>query len=151
MIGKLSPEEIETVLQSNTLGRIGCNDGSKTYIVPISYAYDGKCILAHSVEGMKIKIMRKNPEVCFEVEDVKDITHWKSVIVWGKFQELTHERERYYALKLFVDRILHIKPKITNAIISPAEQQLHSPAVENIRPVIYRIIITEKTGRFERD
>lgn len=151
MIGKLSPEEIEIVLQENILGRIGCNDGNRTYIVPISYAYDGKYILAHSTEGMKVEMMRNNPDVCFEVDEMKSFTNWKSVILWGKYQELVHERERYYALKLFIDRMIHIKTSITATIPFHAKQQLHSPLSENIRPVIYRIIITEKTGRFERD
>jgi nitroimidazol reductase NimA-like FMN-containing flavoprotein (pyridoxamine 5'-phosphate oxidase superfamily) len=29
MIGKLTEEQIEEVLQQNVLGRIGCNDGKK--------------------------------------------------------------------------------------------------------------------------
>ena len=50
MIGKLTDEQIEDVLNENILGRIGCNDGKKIYVVPINYAYDGKFIMAHSIE-----------------------------------------------------------------------------------------------------
>ena len=73
------------------MGRIGCNDGERNYVVPVNYAYDGKFIIAHSIMGMKIAIMRKNPNVCFEVDEMKSYTKWKSVIVWGVYQELSDD------------------------------------------------------------
>ena len=68
MIGRLNDEQIDEVLRANVLGRIACTDGTKMYVVPINYVYDGKFIIAHSVAGMKIEMMRRNPEVCFEVD-----------------------------------------------------------------------------------
>ncbi len=150
MIGKLTDEQIEEVLKVNLLGRIGCNDRKKTYVVPINYVYDGKYIIAQSVEGMKIRMMRLNPDVCFEVDEMNSFTNWKSVIVWGQYQELTDERARYQALKLFVDRMLH--SKISETAIPPeiVAKKVHPHAPGTIRPVIYRIVITEKSGRFEK-
>jgi uncharacterized protein len=149
MIGKLNKEQIEEVLKENVLGRIGCNDAKKTYVVPINYVYDGRFIIGHSIVGLKIKMMRKNPEVCFEVDAMKSFTNWKSVIVWGTYQELTDEKERYQAMKLFVDRMM--KMKISETAIPPeiSEQRVHTRSPGNIKPVIYRVAITEKTGRFE--
>jgi uncharacterized protein len=149
MIGKLTDEQIEEVLKGNVLGRIGCSEGNKVYVVPINYVYDGKHIIGHSVVGMKIRMMRNNPAVCFEVDEMKSFTNWKSVIVWGQYQELTDERERYPAMKLFVDRMLRMK--ISETAIPPelSEHRVHPRSPGNIKPVIYRIIITEKTGRFE--
>ena len=151
MIGQLKSEEIEEVLRENVVGRIGCNDGEKTYVVPVNYVYDDKFIIAHSVLGMKIKVMRKNPQVCFEVDEMKSFTNWRSVIVWGEYLELSEERDRYYAMKLFVDRMMHMK--VSETEIPPATPrkmvQPHSPA--NIKPIVYRIVIIEKTGRFENE
>lgn len=151
MIGKLTDEEIEEILKSNILGRIGCNDNNKTYVVPVNYVFDGKYIIAHSLDGMKIRMMRKNPSVCFEVDEMKSFTNWRSVIVWGEYQELTEERDRYYAMRLFVDRMIHMK--ISKTAIPPKidENKAHLHFLSNIKPVIYRIVITEKTGRFEND
>jgi len=150
MIGKLTSEEIEEVLRQNVLGRIGCNDGKRTYVVPVNYVYDGKCIIAHSCEGMKIKMMRRNSDVCFEVDEIKNASSWKSVIAWGEYQELTEERSRYQAMKLFVQRMLHLKITKSDTISHSTENTgnitLHS---SNQRSVIYRIVLTEKTGRFE--
>lgn len=151
MIGRLNDEQIDEVLRANVLGRIGCTDGTKMYVVPINYVYDGKFIIAHSVAGMKIEMMRRNPEVCFEVDEVKNFTNWKSVIAWGQYQELTAERERYAAMKLFVDRM--IRMKISETAVPPeiSDTRVHPRSPGNIRPVIYRLLLTEKTGRFEKE
>ncbi len=149
MIGELNEEQIEEVLKENVLGRIGCTDGKKTYVVPVNYVYNGKNIIAHSVEGMKIRMMRKNPEVCFEVDEMKSFTNWKSVIAWGEYQELTEERDRYYAMKLFVERMIHMKVSQTAILPEITDKNVHPHLHKNIRPVVYRIVITEKTGRFE--
>lgn len=149
MIGRLCPEQIEEILSSNHLGRIGCKDSEQVYIVPINYVYDGNSIIAHSVYGMKIEMMRKNPNVCFQVDLIKDYFNWESVIAWGEYKELTDERERYEAIKLFADRMMRLK--ISETAIPPeiSEQRIHPRASGNIRPIIYRIILTEKTGRYE--
>lgn len=149
MIGKLTNEEIEAVLKENVLGRIGCNDGKKTYVVPVNYVYDGKFIIAHSVYGMKIEMMRKNPQVCFEVDEMKSFTDWKSVIVWGEYQELAEERDRYSAMKLFVDRMMHMKISETAVPPEVSAERVHPRSPGNIKPIVYRIVIEEKTGRYE--
>src|SRR5688572_4203389 len=117
MIGKLSQQEIEEVLQDNTWGHLGCNDGFNTYVYPVNYFYDGKFILCHSQNGAKVKVMRQNSRVCFQVDEVADYKNWKSVMVLGDFLELHDERERYNAMRAFVDRQLRVK--ITSAYFSP--------------------------------
>jgi nitroimidazol reductase NimA-like FMN-containing flavoprotein (pyridoxamine 5'-phosphate oxidase superfamily) len=150
MIGILVNEEIENVLTGNVLGRLGCNDGSMTYIIPINYVYDGKYIIAHAVEGLKIRIMRERPNVCFAVDEIKDHRNWKSVVTWGEFQELKDERDRLNAMKLFVDRMLYLK--ISDTAIPPETvgNRVHPRSV-GVKPVIYRIVLTRKTGRYEMD
>lgn len=151
MIGRLSIEEMDTVLKNNILGRLGCNDGSKTYVVPISYVYDGKDIIAHSVRGLKTQMMQKNPNVCFEVDEIEDLKNWKSVIVWGTYQELTDERDRYHAMKYFVERMMYMKISDTAVPPETTETRTHPRSEGNIKPVIYRIIVIEKTGRYEME
>jgi len=79
MFGDLDPLEIDRILHNQILGRIGCHADHITYIVPISYAYDGEYIYAITREGMKINIMRQNPQVCFEVEQIPDMANWQSL------------------------------------------------------------------------
>ena len=149
MIGTLSLQSAKELLRANIVGRIGCNDGTRTYVVPVQYVYDGKSVFAHSVEGMKIHIMRKNPEVCFEADEIKNLNNWKSVIVWGRYDELMTEEARFSAIKLFVDHNIHLKISETAVTTTSVIEKYYPFHPTNIRPVIYRILIEEITGRFE--
>ena len=150
MIGTLTGDEIEEILAESSLGRIGCTDGDTCYIVPVSYVYDGKYIIAHSVEGKKLQFMRKKPSVCFEVEDVQSHTNWRTVIIQGKFEEITDEIERYKGMKLFVDRMMKLKISATAQPPEISENWVRPPKPGGLRPVIYRIRVDSKTGRFEK-
>ena len=152
MIGKLTATEIQEVLTKNTLGRIGCNDGFNTYIIPVNYVYDGKYIFCHSQLGMKIKIMRQNPKVCFEVDEIIHFSNWKSVVAQGEYQELIKERDRYNAMQFFINKMLHVKisetAKPDEMYANPAST---SALMQTTKPIIYRIFIEETSGRFEKD
>src|SRR5690349_200196 len=115
MFGELEAQEIEEVLTRQHIGRLGCSAERRTYIVPISYAYDGKYLYFHSShEGEKLKLMRKNPEVCFQTDSTENMASWKSVICWGTFEEITNEQERVAALKILLDRKL---PLVTSQTV----------------------------------
>ena len=148
MLGILSKTEIEDLLYSNNLGRIGCSLNGKTYVVPVNYVYDGRSIIAHSTDGLKIQMMRKNPSVCFEVDHIENNKNWQSVITQGTYMEIMDERERYDAMKLFVDRLLKLKISTTAHPPEMAPERLRSST--SAKPVIYRILLLEKTGRYEK-
>lgn len=141
MLGELSRSEVENVLRSGLIGRIGCHAYGKTYVVPITYAYDGTYVYAHSAEGMKIHMMRANPHVCFEVDAMDDLANWQSVVAWGTFQEL-HGEAAHKAMELLVD---YIEPRVEG----PPGVSVH-PRSSTEPVVLYRILLEEKTGRFER-
>lgn len=62
MFGELTPDQIEHVLYLESIGRVGCHAAGQTYVVPVSYVYDGEAIHTYSYEGMKLRMMRKNPK-----------------------------------------------------------------------------------------
>ncbi len=141
MLGELTPRETEDVLRRNIVGRIGCYAFGRPYVVPITYVYDGEAVYAHGNEGMKLHMMRENPHVCFEVDHMDDLANWHSVIAWGLFEELHGERARA-AMELLVDTL---EPHLEG----PPGASAH-PRTETIPAVLYRIVLEEKTGRFER-
>jgi len=149
MIGKLENNEIEEVLHRQLIGRIGCHANDITYVVPISYAYDGTYIYGHTYEGMKIEMMRENPKVCFEVDNMENMANWKSVICWGEFEELTNSDERKTGIQKLLDRVL---PLITSETVQITPHWPFPPTDFNrINGIIYRIRLHEKTGRFENN
>ena len=149
MFGQLQPEEIEKLISSQVVGRIGCHADGQTYIVPISYAYDGVYIYGFTQEGMKVRMMRKNPRVCFEIDNLKTMANWQSVIAWGEFEELKDGADRQQALLKLHERILPIIASATTRI-SP-EWPFAPNDINSIKGVVYRVRLTEKTGRFENN
>ncbi|OQP63819.1 pyridoxamine 5'-phosphate oxidase [Niastella vici] len=147
MLGSLDNKQIEDVLMQQIMGRIGCCGDGITYIVPISYAYDGVYVYGHTTEGMKIDILRQNTDVCFEVEEMKDMANWKSVIAWGKFEELTDQTQRTIGLQKLVDRVLPLISSETTHL-SP-QWPFPMSDINTIKGIVFRIRLEKKTGRFE--
>ena len=149
MFGELNQSQIEEVLRQQVVGSIGCNSEEMTYIVPISYAYDGNCVYAHTLEGMKTKMMRKNKNVCFEVDTMHNVGNWQSVIAWGVYGEITNEAERHNALQILHRRILPVVSSVT-ANLSP-EWPFSPDDINAIKGIVFRIRLEKKTGRFENN
>jgi hypothetical protein len=145
MIDNLTSEQIDHVLYSQIVGRIGCHANGKTYIVPVAYAFDGKHIYAHSRVGMKINIMRQNPSVCFQVDSIENLANWRSVIIDGEFQELKTNEAKLKAFKI-------LKSRLSPFIISDAAKPLQTPPAgeKKLHPVYFRIEVHEKHGRYEK-
>jgi nitroimidazol reductase NimA-like FMN-containing flavoprotein (pyridoxamine 5'-phosphate oxidase superfamily) len=139
MMGDLTGAEIEDLLRRGRIGRIGCHAEGRTYIVPIAYAYDGECVVARSADGLKIRTMRANPAVCFEVDEIQGIDDWRSVIAWGTYEELWGS-----ALES-ASRLLraHLVPGQPEAGARPAKHEFE-------RGDVFRLRLATKTGRFER-
>lgn len=147
MIGELNEQQIEALLRETVVGRIACHQDDFIYLVPVSYAYDGTYIYAHSNEGTKLDVMRKNPNVCFEIDDITDMANWKSVVAWGRFEELTAEN-RIKGLTILLQRQLPMSSSVTTHLGKtwPFSQD----DLQDITGIIYRIALTKKTGRFEQ-
>lgn len=148
MLGKLESAEIESVLGAQVVGRIGCHADNLTYVVPVSYAYDGRNVYVHTRDGMKLDMMRKNPDVCFEVDEMKNMANWRSVVAWGRFEELEQEDERRMALDALLKRILPAMSSETTHI--SAQWPFRPDNLNEIGGVVFKIELKNKTGRFEK-
>jgi nitroimidazol reductase NimA-like FMN-containing flavoprotein (pyridoxamine 5'-phosphate oxidase superfamily) len=147
MIGNLTDIQIDQLLHREVVGRIGCYADDMIYVVPISYVYKDNNIYAHTNEGLKIDLMRKNPNVCFEVDDLKDMGNWFSVIAWGKFEEISNEAERYAALKLLLNRPLPVISSITTHL--GRNWPFYYDDLDMIDGIVFKIELTTITGKFE--
>lgn len=147
MFGTLKKSEIEGVLKSQAVGRLACSAGDEPYLIPISFAYDGKFIYCHSDEGKKIEIMRKNPRVVFQADEMKDMANWKSVLVSGVYEELTDRKERNDAMQILLNRYLPVISSVTTHL--GEHWPFHPEDTGSINGVVFRIRISSVTGRFE--
>jgi nitroimidazol reductase NimA-like FMN-containing flavoprotein (pyridoxamine 5'-phosphate oxidase superfamily) len=142
VLGELTSEEIDGLLRSEAIGRIGCYAFGRPYIVPITYAYDGVAVYGHSREGLKLRVMRSNPTVCFEVDRMKSLSDWQSVIALGTFSEL-EAGEAEIAMELLRRRLA---PLVASATSLP-DSRLHP---SGLPWSVFRILLGERSGRFER-
>lgn len=135
---------LEELLMRARVCRLGLYDGQWPYVVPVNIGYaDGQIFIHSSPKGRKMDILRRHPQVCFEVDtDVEVVagerpcdytTKYKSVIGFGLAVLVTDEAEKIEALRLIMRR--------------------HGGPVDNFRsevlPVttVIRIDITSMTGK----
>ena len=108
----MSPAEMHALLQRESFGHLGCARDNRPYVVPMNYAYDGKELYFFTTEGMKTNFIDANPQVCLQVEEVDDSSHWRSVMVIGRAERLTLQDDTQRAMQLIVER----NPSLTPAI-----------------------------------
>ncbi len=148
MLGQLTHTQIVNVLSSQVMGRLACTDGKHPYIVPVTYAYDGEYIYGQANEGTKLSILRKNPNVCFEIDMMTDMANWQCVLVFGKFEELKMEDAKK-ARDILFSRVFTL---MTSSTIHAHEHEVTGELDDNnrVKRVMYRIKIEKLTGRYER-
>ncbi len=139
-IKALSIDECRTTLRAVSVGRLACVRYDRPYIVPISFEFFDDALYGFATAGRKIRWMRANPRVCVEVDDIRDRFNWTTVVVEGRYEELTrdssHEADRAQALRLF---------RAHRDWQFPASAELDPSRGRN--PVLYRIQIEGMSGR----
>jgi uncharacterized protein len=148
MLGKLNDVEIRNILSSQVIGRLACTDGKQPYIVPVTYTYDGTFIYGQTNEGTKLKMLRKNPNICFEVDRMIDMRNWQSVLIYGKFEELKEEEEKETREILF-NRVFPLITSSTVHVYGHGDNK----EIDNgtrVKRIMYRLKIKKITGRFEK-
>ena len=148
MLGQLNEQQMDNLLASQVVGRLACTDSIQPYLVPVTYAFDGTYIYGQTNEGMKLNLLRNNPNVCFEVDAMTNMANWQSVIVRGTFEELK-EKDADNARAILKNRVF---PMMTSATIDGEQHEVETELDDSNRMklVMYRIVINEKTGRFEK-
>lgn len=149
MLGKLNEQEVERLMKEQVVGRIACQSKGEIYLVPINYVYRDGCVYGHSGEGKKIRMMRENPKVCFEVDEIRSIFQWKSVIAKGTYEEISDVEEKQQAMQGIIHRIM---PLVTKPDGHPSHgiTEKDSDVGTSVELVVYRIRLEEVTGRFEQ-
>jgi nitroimidazol reductase NimA-like FMN-containing flavoprotein (pyridoxamine 5'-phosphate oxidase superfamily) len=126
----LDDDGIEALLTRAIVGRVACcAPGGRPYLVPIPFGYDGEAVYSISGPGRKLEMMRAQPAVAFEVDEVEAEDRWRSVVADGEFEEVTDADARCRAIDI-------VAPKAGAASIAADA-------------IVYRIRLTRKSGRFE--
>lgn len=138
-IGTLNDDETRAILARNHVGRLAYLRGSNVDIEPVHYVYDDGWIYGRTSPGAKLVATGERwAPVAFEVDEVKELFRWRSVVVHGGFYAVpahgaAWEHEEW-------DRGVQLLRSLI------PETFTEQDPVPN-RTVVFRIAVQEITGR----
>jgi len=145
---EMSKGDTELLMRESKVGRIGvCNDG-EPYIVPVLFVYDkikGEILFHCAKKGKKMQILKTNPKVCFETDEMSKLVLskspcnsnllYRSVIAFGKATFIDDAVEKAQALNSLMKKYAE-GPEVD--LITPEKA---------VNTQIVKIKITSKTGK----
>lgn len=75
--------EIESMLKDNSYGRLAFTFRDRVDIEPIHYVYDDGWLVCRTAPGTKLTLLSHHPWVAFEIDEVRGLFEWRSVVVKG--------------------------------------------------------------------
>ena len=77
-------ELMESIIRRAPVCRIGLSEYDVPYIVPLTFGYKDNFLYFHSAkEGKKIDLIRKNNNVCFEIDIAHEVVEGKNPCDWS--------------------------------------------------------------------
>ena len=137
---EMRENEIGELLGRLSYAHLGCSLKDRPYVIPIYYVFDGKDIFMYTTAGLKSTIIRQNPKVCLQVEEMVPEGGWRSVVINGEAFEISDRSEREKAVEL----IRSVNPSLLPALAIKWSNDWMRKNVE----VVYRLAIESMTGRF---
>ncbi len=106
-------KEIEQIFKTAHICRLAMIDGEMPYIVPMNFGYKDNTLYFHSaISGRKIDILKKNLNVCFEIDipgetiNAEKACNWSmsfvSIIGEGTVLFIDDEAEKIDALNIIM-------------------------------------------------
>lgn len=142
-IEELSKEACCKALSLARFARLACVRDGQPYIVPIYFVMEGSCLYAFSSTGQKIEWMRRNADVCVQVDSVTRVDDWISVVAFGRYEELLDSPEERGELehgwRLLQGRAMWWEPAAARVATRGSCSEVHG--------VFFRIRIAQLTGR----
>ena len=82
-IRDLTPDESGALLARSHVGRLAFTHHDRVDIEPIGYISDGEWIFGRTSKGAKLSTLLHHPWCAFEVDEVRSMFDWSSVVVKG--------------------------------------------------------------------
>ena len=140
----VDPRQIDRILQQGTVCRLAMCLNDQPYVVPLCYGFKDRCLYFHSAaSGKKIAILKKNPEVCFEVaieqqlQTARAACKWgmdyQSVIGYGKVSFIVDPPAKKQALDIILAHYGEPHPAYSEAALG--------------KTVVFKVDIAQMTGK----
>jgi len=138
LIRELARNEMEALLARNNVGRLAYAFHDRVDIEPINYVYADGWVYCRTSVGVKLDTIERHRWVAFEVDEVRGLFDWQSVVVRGatyvlKADSPQDEREAFTPGLTLLNQLL------------PGTLGGNDPVA--FRHVVFRIHLDEVTGR----
>jgi len=138
MLTRLNETEATKLLAQQRIGRLACITEAGPYVVPIGYYFVDGFAYCHSLPGLKIDALRKDPRACLQVDAIESELRWKSVLAFGTYEEVK-PKDRNEIMNQLLQRF---------PMLTPVESALASDA-GSLPVIVFRIRIERITGLAE--
>ena len=135
---ELPRAEVEEIITNNNVGRIAFAFHDRVDIQPVHYVYERGWLYGRTSEGEKIATLKHNEWVAFEIDEVKGIFDWRSVVIHGSFWRI-HPRGSPRAEELW-EKAAELVSRIV-----PGSLTDEDPVA--FRQILFRIAISDVRGR----
>lgn len=83
---ELDRAECDAVLASQMVGRLAFTFRDRVDIEPLHFVYVDGVVYGRTQPGVKVEVLAHHPWVAFEVDDVRALFTWRSVVVHGRIE-----------------------------------------------------------------
>ena len=91
-VGILNDEQVLDVLKRRRMGRLSCAADGFKRISAVRYdSAEGCDLYLRAPDPICLQMVRANPRVRLEVDDVQGPTHWETVLGWGRLEEIDRQ------------------------------------------------------------
>jgi len=135
----LTAAESRALLGRHNVGRIAYSFHDRVDVQPIHYVVSGDWLYGRTSRGEKFLTLAHNPWCAFEVDEVRDLFDWDSVVVKGHLELLDPELASPDAYEQGL--------KLMSALVPGSFTQV-DPVPHRL--VLFRVHLSEITGRSAR-
>lgn len=134
-------KEINEIIMEADFCNVAMSKNNTPYLIPMNYGFHEPFIYLHSAnKGLKIDILRRNPQVCIgivrnvKIEKMPDVCKtsmkYSSVIIFGKAEFLTDKDEKSEALSHIVQ---HYEQDVSRDKLNFDEYEFNRVTVLKVR------------------
>ena len=138
---ELDAAQCTAFVAARHVGRIALAHKDRVEIVPIHYVHDDSWLYCRTAAGTKLELATHNRWVAFEVDEVRALFDWTSVVVKGGVYLLRNDGSKDEAAT-------YEKGVNLMRTLIPESFTARDPVPE--RAILFRIHVDEMTGRSAR-
>ena len=137
-------EVIEEILNNVLVCRLGLCEADQPYVVPLCFGYKDNALYFHCAnQGKKLDILKKNNNVCFEVDINHELVKADQACDWGmKYKSVVG-----FGKAVFIEDVESKRRTLDVIMQQYSERSFGYPAEAIKNTVIIKVEIESMTGK----